>query len=82
MPKYPYEILAEAIRERIRSGEFPPGSKLPSRTELEAQYHFSDIVIGRAMQNLRNEGLVESLIGVGVYVCDPLPEGFLPPPTG
>lgn len=70
MPKYPYEQLADTLRERIASGEFPPGSKLPSRAELSAAYGISDIVIGRAMWILKQEGLTETLPGVGVYVAD------------
>ena len=73
MPKYPYEQLADTLRERITSGEFPPGSKLPSRAELTAEYGYSDIVIGRAMWILKQEGLTETLPGVGVYVAEPAP---------
>lgn len=70
MPKYPYEQLADTLRERIASGEFPPGAKLPSRSELSAEYKVSDIVVGRAMWILRQEGLTETLPGVGVYVAE------------
>lgn len=73
MPKYRYEQLADSLRERIRSGEFQPGDKLPSRSHLEVEYGVSDPVIGSAMRILRDEGLVEALHGVGMFVCDPLP---------
>ncbi|MEH0830651.1 GntR family transcriptional regulator, partial [Micromonospora sp. CPCC 205714] len=33
-PRYRYEQIADDLAERIASGEFPPGSKLPSRREL------------------------------------------------
>ncbi len=69
-PKYPYEILADTIRARIADGTYPPGSKLPSRSELHREFSVSDIVIGRAMWILRREGLTETLPGVGVYVVD------------
>jgi len=70
-PKYPYEILADAIRERIADGTYPPGSKLPSRAELSREFTVSDIVVGRAMWILRQEGLTVTLPGVGVYVAEP-----------
>jgi DNA-binding GntR family transcriptional regulator len=73
MPTYPYEIVANAIRERIRNGTYPPGAKIPSRTALCAEFGFSDIVIGSAMRTLKQEGLVVTLPGVGSYVADPLP---------
>jgi GntR family transcriptional regulator len=69
MPKYPYEVVADSIRERIRSGTYPPGSKLPSRAELCAEFGVSDIVVGSAMRILKTEGLTETLPGVGVYVA-------------
>jgi GntR family transcriptional regulator len=75
MPKYPYEVVADSIRERIESGTYPPGSKLPSRAELCVEFGVSDIVIGSAMRILKSEGLTETLPGVGVYVADK------PPPT-
>lgn len=70
MPKYRYEEVADDLRARITAGEFPPGSKLPSRAELCAHYNVSQIVADRAMFLLKTEGLTESLPGVGVYVRD------------
>jgi DNA-binding GntR family transcriptional regulator len=71
MPKYRYEEVADDLRARIAAGEFPPGSKLPSRSELCQHYQVSQIVADRAMWLLRQEGLTESLPGVGVYVKEP-----------
>lgn len=75
MPTYPYQQIADQLRARIRDGTYPPGSKLPSRTELRAEHGRSDIVVGAAMRILKQEGLIETLPGVGVYVADPLPPG-------
>jgi GntR family transcriptional regulator len=60
MPTYPYQQVADLLRARIRDGSYPPGAKLPSRTQLRAEHGVSDI-------------LIETLPGVGVYVADPLP---------
>lgn len=68
MPQQRYEQVADDLLRRIRSGEFPPGSRLPSRAELGRQYDVSDSVIGKAMIIVRATGLVETLEGVGVYV--------------
>lgn len=68
MPKYLYESVADDLRERILTGEFPPGSKLPSRTQLCQMYGVSTIVADKAMWLLKQEGLTESLAGVGVFV--------------
>lgn len=73
MPTYPYQRVTDAIRNQIRDGTYSPGQKLPSRAALCAEYGVSDIVVGAAMRILRQERLVETLPGVGVYVADPLP---------
>lgn len=78
MPTHKYQLVAAAIRGRIRDGTYPPGSFLPLRRELREEFRVSDIVVNDAMRILRNEGLVDTLIGRGTFVVDPLP----PPPSG
>ncbi|MFJ6167875.1 GntR family transcriptional regulator [Micromonospora orduensis] len=56
-------------RRRIASGEFQPGSKLPSRRELIEHYEVTEPVIDRAMQVLRIKGMTETLPGVDVFVA-------------
>lgn len=73
MPTHQYQQVADSLRQRIRDGTYPPGTKLPSRSQLRHQHGVSDIVIGAAMRILKQEQLVETLAGVGVYVADPLP---------
>ncbi len=68
--RYRYEEIADDLRERINEGEFPPGSRLPSRRELTAHYEVTEPVIDRAMQILRVLGVTETLAGVGVFVRD------------
>jgi len=63
-----YECIADELAERIRSGPFPPGSKLPSRSELCAAYEVSDFVADRVFLTLRLRGLTETVPGRGVYV--------------
>ncbi|MEU1751511.1 winged helix-turn-helix domain-containing protein [Micromonospora matsumotoense] len=63
-----YERVAEAIREQIRTGRLAVGDKLPSTTELKAEYDVSYGSIRGAMLVLKTEGLVEGRQGEGVYV--------------
>lgn len=35
-PRYRYEEIADDLQQRIKAGEFSPGSRLPSRRELIA----------------------------------------------
>ncbi|WP_434742916.1 winged helix-turn-helix domain-containing protein [Micromonospora sp. SH-82] len=70
MPKQQYQVLADALREKIESGEWPPGTKLPSRAQLCKEYGVSDTVVGKAMMILRATGRTETLEGVGVFVAE------------
>ena len=66
-----YEQVADDLKSRIESGEYPPGSKLPSRSELCQIYDVSESVADKAMMLLRRERLTETLPGVGVFVKEP-----------
>lgn len=66
VPKY--LTVAEAIRARIESGELPPGSRLPSVSEIAAEWAGSSSVATAAYKLLVEEGLVVSRHGAGHYV--------------
>lgn len=68
MPQQRYEEVAADLRRKIESGEYPPGSRLPSRAELRVMYQISDTVSDKALMILRAADLVETLPGVGVFV--------------
>lgn len=69
MPQRPaYLRIADELRERIRSGAYPPGSRLPTLAELCVAYGVSDIVVRHAIRRLRDEGLVETRRGGGTTV--------------
>lgn len=69
MPRTPtYRRIADDIRGKITSGEWPPGHKLPTFAELMAQYEASSTVVRGAMITLDSEGLIEGHQGKGVYV--------------
>ncbi|MET8362323.1 MULTISPECIES: winged helix-turn-helix domain-containing protein [unclassified Micromonospora] len=72
-PQYAYQRVAEDLIKRIQSGEFPPGSRLPSRAELCEQYEVSSFVADRVFLILKMQGLTESLPGAGVYVKENAP---------
>lgn len=60
--------IADDIRERIRAGEYPPGSKLPSYPQLAEMYSVHSATIQRAMVILRVRGDVYGEQGRGVFV--------------
>ncbi|MEU9836446.1 GntR family transcriptional regulator [Streptosporangium sp. NPDC048047] len=63
-----YLRVADELRERIRSGRLKPGEKLPSQRLLAEEHGVSEILIRRALDILRNEGLIESRQGSGSRV--------------
>ncbi|MBW8484453.1 GntR family transcriptional regulator [Actinomadura parmotrematis] len=69
MPDRPaYARIADALRDLIRDGTHPPGTRLPTLAELSARYGVSQIVVRGAITLLRNEGLVETRRGGGTVV--------------
>jgi GntR family transcriptional regulator len=68
-----YEQVADDLRSRIQSGQYAPGTRLPSRAQLREIYQVSDTVSDKALKVVRREGLIETLSGVGVFVRDPDP---------
>lgn len=56
-------LVADAIRERIRSGDLPIGAPLPSESELCTEFGASRGPVRQALAQLRNEGLIETSQG-------------------
>ncbi|WP_031169434.1 GntR family transcriptional regulator [Streptosporangium roseum] len=63
-----YLRVADDLREQIKTGALTPGLKLPPQRLLAEEYGVSDILIRRALEILRNEGLIESRQGSGTFV--------------
>jgi len=60
--------IANALRERIRTGEFPVGTMLPGIADLQAEYDAALNTIRAAQGVLRDEGLLRITQGVGAEV--------------
>uniref|UniRef100_UPI0007E8D64F GntR family transcriptional regulator n=1 Tax=Actinomadura oligospora TaxID=111804 RepID=UPI0007E8D64F len=63
-----YLRIADTIRDQIRSGTYPPGSRLPTMRDLGEEFGVSEIVVRQAFALLRGEGLIESRRGAGTMV--------------
>jgi len=63
-----YQEIAEAIRADVASGAFVTGELLPSESELSATHEASRVTIRKALEQLRDEGLVDSRQGFGWFV--------------
>ncbi|GGT53328.1 GntR family transcriptional regulator [Streptomyces purpureus] len=67
----PYLEVADALRVRIKSGEWAVGEKLPSRARIADEYGVGQSVAQCAMERLIIEGLLEGRAGSGTYVRRP-----------
>jgi GntR family transcriptional regulator len=63
-----YEQLAAVLRERIRSGELKALDRVPPETTLEQEFEVSRDTVRRAIQQLRDEGLVFTVRRRGTFV--------------
>lgn len=63
-----YDNIREKIEGMIRTGEYPPGSKLPSEPELIATYKASRGTVRRALHELEQNGIIARRSGDGTYV--------------
>ncbi|HEY7486966.1 MAG TPA: GntR family transcriptional regulator [Streptosporangiaceae bacterium] len=63
-----YLRIADELRDGIRAGSHPAGSRLPTMAILSATYGVSEIVVRQAISVLRGEGLVETRRGGGTIV--------------
>lgn len=68
-----YRSIADDLRRRVSEGEFAAGRTLPSESELSGSYGASRVTIRKALELLRDEGLVDARQGFGWFAAvDPL----------
>lgn len=63
-----FASIAQDLRERIALGEFGAGGAMDSEAELGQRYAVSRPTVRRALETLREEGLVEARHGAGWFV--------------
>ncbi len=74
LPRYVQAMLI--IQQRIRSGKYRPGERIPSERDLAAELHISQMTMNKALMMLTKQGWLHREHGRGTFV----PEGFVPPP--
>jgi DNA-binding GntR family transcriptional regulator len=66
-----YLKIAETLAERIASGTYEPTKRLPSESQLCAEFAVSPLTVRKALSILINQGLVWSEQGRGTFVRSP-----------
>jgi GntR family transcriptional regulator len=77
-----HQQLKAAIEDRILSGEWLPGTQVPSERELCEQYEISRITVRQALAALVMEGRLIRTQGRGTFVASPRIEQQLTQLTG
>ncbi len=66
-----YHHIVSMIRERINAGIYKPGEKIPSVREIAVEFDCNKLTVQRAFELLKDEGLLENIIGSGSFVRFP-----------
>ncbi|MEU9332363.1 GntR family transcriptional regulator [Streptomyces sp. NPDC048290] len=64
-----WQQIAEVLRQRIVTGEYPPQHHL-SEVKLEAEFGVARVTIRKATAALREQGLITTVPGMGSFVLD------------
>jgi DNA-binding transcriptional regulator YhcF (GntR family) len=67
-PRPPYQQVANALRAAILTRKFQPGEKLPSGPQLAERFGVARMTVQQAIRVLRDESLIVSRQGSGVFV--------------
>ncbi len=70
MKKRVSDSVVEYIRNKVETGEWPAGQKLPSEPELAAQLGVGRSTVREAIQELLYAGYVNRIHGVGSFICE------------
>ena len=62
-----YRRIADTLADRVTSGVYPPGSRLPSGSELCREFGVSSMTVRKAMTMLETRGLVSGVKGRGTF---------------
>lgn len=69
--QYVYVRVANQVEAEIRSGRLPHGARLPNERDMGALYGVAPGTARRAVQELRDRGLVVTLPNKGSFVVTP-----------
>ena len=66
-----YHRIAEALRERIRGGEWSPGTALPNQRRLAREFSVTLMTLRQALELLERDRLITRRHGLGTFVAAP-----------
>jgi len=72
-----YARVKHRIRDAITRGEWPPGHRVPSESQLVREMGVSRMTVNRALRELTADGLLLRVQGVGTFVAEQKPHAAL-----
>lgn len=66
-----YQQIADALRQRIRSGTLAPGHRLPGQRTLASEFGVTLMTLRQALDLLDRERLITQRHGLGTFVASP-----------
>src|SRR5207253_1753843 len=72
-----YEQVAERLRERVVSGDLPPGARLPNESVLAQDFAVSRATVREALRSLAAQNMIRTAKGAGggSFVTSPSVDG-------
>jgi len=64
-----YLQIIQQVKNAAAAGLLAPGDKLPSVRELSKQIGINPNTLARAYQELERDGVIETIRGVGTFLC-------------
>jgi GntR family transcriptional regulator len=68
-PVPPWRQIVAILAERIADGSYPPGSRMPSLTDMAAEFEVATSTIQKATGELRRRGLIVTSV-MGTFVAE------------
>ena len=66
--------VIERLHALVQQRQWQPGQRLPTERQLAADLGVSRTALREAIQRLSGQGLVESRVGSGTFLCAPAPQ--------
>jgi DNA-binding GntR family transcriptional regulator len=68
IPEIPrWRQVYAAMEQRIRSGEYAPGERLPGILDIAAEWGIGEVTARRVLRELRQSGLAYMEPGIGTF---------------
>ncbi|MAT45554.1 MAG: GntR family transcriptional regulator [Anaerolineaceae bacterium] len=66
-----YKQIVNFYKKAIQSGQIPPGTQLPATRRLANELGINRLTVDHAYENLKIDGLIETIIGSGTFTLTP-----------